>query len=430
MNELITQQVRALLYGVVIGTILNCIVSLLSCYRKQNSDRARLVVKISIISNISLLLQYVLWFFIDGMDIMSKSWWEEYKLSGLLNFIEMSTIPFFISSIAALTRLRNTTLREVFLLLVPFAVLALIFYITDSDIPIFIGLGITVVFTAATIINTHKNVRYYKQLLVSTYANTVPRDISWVMSVFYFTLLIFVAWTAIAIFSASVLNDCIYMVLMICASSHFVHQLCNHNLDVRVMIDIDAHPDSDEESTQSDTTATEPAEVTPTPPVTPEEPETPEAPEEKTAELPDTDPSHESTLVQVAHMVAEVPLPKVQVKLKAWQEPKFGEAVRNFCAQEDVFTNPDLSVQDVATGVGSNRTYVSRWCKENEKDFSTFITRIRLDHAEKLIAGSNQPINEIAEDSGFSNTRHFRTVFTARYGCTPSEYRAQVKANG
>ncbi|MCQ2288008.1 MAG: helix-turn-helix transcriptional regulator [Muribaculaceae bacterium] len=407
MNELVIEHVRSLLYGAIIGIIINCIVSLFIRYNKRESDRTRFVIGITIVCNLWLLLQYVAWFFIDSLNLYKTVWWDTYKVSETLNFIEMSSLPLSIASLISVSRLRNTSTREILAFLAPIALLAVLYFITSWVPLIYMGYVYVAATSVVAFFLVKRNVKHFNTLLSETYANTSKRDISWVFTVLYILMFTFIAWTVMAIIYPTVLGDCIYMAVSIIVTSVFVHMLCHQELDVHLIIEMS---ESENEDSELDDTEEE-TEVEATEAIEPVAPAATQA--------------DDTTMVQVSQMVSEVPLPQVKVKLKAWQEPRFDAAVRNYCNKPEVFTNPDLSVQDVATGVGSNRTYVSRWCKENEKDFSTYITNIRLDYAEKLVARTTQPISEIVEDSGFSNARHFRNVFVTRYGCTPSEYRAK-----
>lgn len=61
--------------------------------------------------------------------------------------------------------------------------------------------------------------------------------------------------------------------------------------------------------------------------------------------------------------------------------------------------------------------------KETGIGFIDFINRTRIDHAKGLLINSNNSINSIALDVGYSNVSHFNKVFKRFTGCTPKEYR-------
>ncbi len=108
---------------------------------------------------------------------------------------------------------------------------------------------------------------------------------------------------------------------------------------------------------------------------------------------------------------------------KAWQTPEFAQAIRAYCSDVSVFTRNDLSIIDVANAIGTNRTYVSLWCRDKGVDFNSFIRGIRLEYARRLLLRTGHTTAEIAQMAGFNSLRHFRDSFTARYGATPRDYR-------
>jgi AraC-like DNA-binding protein len=54
-----------------------------------------------------------------------------------------------------------------------------------------------------------------------------------------------------------------------------------------------------------------------------------------------------------------------------------------------------------------------------------FVNRVRLDHARRLVQGSQQTISEIAYGTGFNHLSHFHRLYRRRFGTTPSAERAQ-----
>lgn len=55
------------------------------------------------------------------------------------------------------------------------------------------------------------------------------------------------------------------------------------------------------------------------------------------------------------------------------------------------------------------------------------LTKVRLDHAKRLLADSDMKIEAIAYESGFSNFRHLDRSFIRVEGITPSKYRKKFK---
>lgn len=56
---------------------------------------------------------------------------------------------------------------------------------------------------------------------------------------------------------------------------------------------------------------------------------------------------------------------------------------------------------------------------------STFINKIRMEHAAHLLAGEDMSVSDVADDCGIENMSHFYRVFRQHYGVTPKAYRKQ-----
>ena len=54
-----------------------------------------------------------------------------------------------------------------------------------------------------------------------------------------------------------------------------------------------------------------------------------------------------------------------------------------------------------------------------------YITRLRLSHAEVLLTGTDLPMSEVAERSGFKDSNYFSRIFRRDHGCSPRDYRKQ-----
>jgi len=92
---------------------------------------------------------------------------------------------------------------------------------------------------------------------------------------------------------------------------------------------------------------------------------------------------------------------------------------------ERAFTNPLLSLSDVARLVDTNTKYLSRYFKvEAHSNFSSYINRLRvLYSAELLLSDYDLPISEIAQRSGFNSQGIFLRSFRNNFHMTPSIYR-------
>ena len=87
-------------------------------------------------------------------------------------------------------------------------------------------------------------------------------------------------------------------------------------------------------------------------------------------------------------------------------------------------TNAQIGIDDVADAVGKSRSALTRQFKEETgKTITEFITESKLRDAKRLLRYSDMTLSEIASSLAFSSQSYFQTVFKARTGLTPMEYR-------
>jgi len=91
-------------------------------------------------------------------------------------------------------------------------------------------------------------------------------------------------------------------------------------------------------------------------------------------------------------------------------------------------SNPDLSVEMLASTVGMSRVHMHRKLKElTNQSARDFIRGIRLKQAATLLSNKKLTISEVAYATGFSNLSHFSNSFKEFYGVSPKEF---VNKNG
>lgn len=84
----------------------------------------------------------------------------------------------------------------------------------------------------------------------------------------------------------------------------------------------------------------------------------------------------------------------------------------------------DIPMKDAAEHVGLSEKYFQRVFKQSTGQTpNAFCMQLRLETAIQKLLSSNQPISEIAYESGFSSSAYFNYVFKKYYQQTPSEYR-------
>lgn len=92
---------------------------------------------------------------------------------------------------------------------------------------------------------------------------------------------------------------------------------------------------------------------------------------------------------------------------------------------DKVYLNPNLRLSDIASLVGTNRTYVSRFFNNECKvSFFDFVNGYRVSLAKSILKESSDKIDSIAEKTGFNSRQSFYRVFTKMVGMPPEKYRA------
>lgn len=87
----------------------------------------------------------------------------------------------------------------------------------------------------------------------------------------------------------------------------------------------------------------------------------------------------------------------------------------------------DLSMDDLTEKFHVSRTYISRLLKKYAgKSFLEYLTDVRFQQVEKLIADNKYKQYEIAEMVGYKDFGYYIKVFKKRYGITPNEFRKYI----
>jgi AraC-like DNA-binding protein len=99
--------------------------------------------------------------------------------------------------------------------------------------------------------------------------------------------------------------------------------------------------------------------------------------------------------------------------------------------EEQLFSDSNLTIQDLANAVGSNRTYVSNCInRRTGLSFSQYIARYRVEYAQTVLvdpqyADDHEALTHAISLSGFSSNQTFYRLFKEITGLTPLQYRHQ-----
>lgn len=90
--------------------------------------------------------------------------------------------------------------------------------------------------------------------------------------------------------------------------------------------------------------------------------------------------------------------------------------------------NKDLNMAVVSNYISMNYSLFSYMFKEHTgSNFVNYLKGIRMEEAKKLLAETEMRINEISQQVGYDNEKHFMKSFKASVGVSPSEYRKNTR---
>lgn len=89
----------------------------------------------------------------------------------------------------------------------------------------------------------------------------------------------------------------------------------------------------------------------------------------------------------------------------------------------------NVSLQQLARRLHVSNAHLSRqFTQETGTNFRNRLTQVRLRQAARLLALSNQTVNQIVSESGFSSLQRFNRLFRERFSMSPGSWRTGVKA--
>lgn len=107
--------------------------------------------------------------------------------------------------------------------------------------------------------------------------------------------------------------------------------------------------------------------------------------------------------------------------------PSLAEQISRLIEEEELYKRKDLRIDDVASALATNRTYVSTIINNiSGVSFSDLINGHRVRHAQLLMREHPEiPLADVADESGFSSISTFRRNFKAVTGLNPAEWKAR-----
>lgn len=95
-----------------------------------------------------------------------------------------------------------------------------------------------------------------------------------------------------------------------------------------------------------------------------------------------------------------------------------------------IYSQKDLSLDKIAEMLGTNRTYVSKAINDVAgTSYYNYIDMFRIREATRIISESEEdvPFKQLSDDLGYNSISVFYKAFRNATGCTPGQYRSQIK---
>lgn len=101
--------------------------------------------------------------------------------------------------------------------------------------------------------------------------------------------------------------------------------------------------------------------------------------------------------------------------------------IRNYVEESCCYLDADITLNDIARSVYSNRSYVSQAINANYPNFSTFINEYRIRRAVRVLSqNDNTSINDIMLDVGFKSRKTFYNAFKQFTGISPITFKKNM----
>lgn len=111
-----------------------------------------------------------------------------------------------------------------------------------------------------------------------------------------------------------------------------------------------------------------------------------------------------------------------------WKEGKNHNIIKKTLDYLDNHYTESFNLTDIAVQFHISTAYLSKLIKKETGDnFSTYLTKIRMQKAAMLLLNTEMKVFEIASSVGYDDPNYFTNVFRMLHKCSPSDYRKQNK---
>lgn len=119
-------------------------------------------------------------------------------------------------------------------------------------------------------------------------------------------------------------------------------------------------------------------------------------------------------------VIRENPSSKSQ-SLREQTHHRIEASLEEVCLKGRLYLNPDLTVNDLAKSLNTNRTYISMYFSERRTNFLKYINDLRAEYAMYQLKNTNNTLLQVMNDSGFRHAETFRRAFQSRYNLDPKD---------
>lgn len=105
------------------------------------------------------------------------------------------------------------------------------------------------------------------------------------------------------------------------------------------------------------------------------------------------------------------------------------ETIENMMKEDKIFLKKNLTLESMATEIGTNRTYLSKTVNSfSGKNFNSYVDSYRIREAVRIIEESPKEavFKQIAEAVGYNSVPVFYKAFTKETGLAPGKYRDEL----